>query len=155
MSRRPEGLPIALAEGWRAAGLQAAAAHGVHEIAHVQPLADVFACVQLTARIQSQAAFFDDFCSQGNIGGDDEVAFARVPDNVAIGNIEAAGHLNRADMARARHGQRLVSHQRELHLRAIGGTVEDLLDYARAGVGVYPKLGLGHGRNGRVDRRPL
>ena len=81
-----------MAERRRAASVQAAAPHGIHEIAHVQPLADVFAGVQLTARIQSQAALFDDFGSQGNIGGDDEIAFARVPDNVAIGNVEAAGH---------------------------------------------------------------
>ena len=79
------------------------------------------------------------------------IAFARVPDNVAIGNVEAAGHLNRADIARARNSQRLVGHQRELHLRAVGGAVEDLLDHPRAGVGVYPEPGLGHDiKGGRI-----
>ena len=65
-----ELLTVALIECRRSAGLHAAGAHGIHEIAHVQTLFNGFSGVAFAARIKRDAAFLDHFRCQRDIGGD-------------------------------------------------------------------------------------
>src|SRR5471030_1069445 len=67
-----EVLPVALAVGRRAAGVDAAAAQFVHEGAHRQHLRDVVGGVEIAARIERIAAFFQHVGRQRDIAGDDQ-----------------------------------------------------------------------------------
>src|SRR4051812_26867567 len=69
-----ETLAIRLAEGGRAAGIDAAAAQLIHESAHGQHLRDVVVGVELAARIERVAALLQHIGCQRDVAGDDQVA---------------------------------------------------------------------------------
>src|SRR5262249_8308051 len=69
--------------------------------------------------------------------------------DVAVRDVDAARHLQRADVRRARRAQRLVRHQRHRDLRALRGAVEDVLDDRGTGVGVDPDVDARYGSTGR------
>ena len=72
--------------------------------------------------------------------GDNNVAGLGLLRNALVGDVEAAGHLHRADPRRGRHAQHLIGDQGSHDPRALRGTKQDFLDDARAGVGIDPDV---------------
>jgi hypothetical protein len=133
-------LAVGLAEGGRAAGVDAAAAQLFHEGAHGELLGDRVLRVELAARVQGMAALLQHLGRQRNVGRDHQVARLDARHDLRIRDIEAARHLQGADELRTRHAQQLVRDQGHRYLRALGNPVQDVLDDGRAGVGVDPDL---------------
>src|SRR5690606_13690515 len=140
-----EGLAVALAEGSRAAGVDAGRAQGIHEIAHRQALADGLRRVDLAAGADGEPALGDGGRSQRNVLGDHQVAGVHAGDDLVVGLVEAAAHLQEGDVRRGRHRERLVGDQGERNPGAPAGAEQDVLDDAGAGIGVDPDAGLCHG----------
>ena len=69
-----EGFAFALAHRRRPAGLNAAGAQIVHEVAHIEQWPDIGRGVPLATVAQNMAAFFDDFGRQRQIAADDQIA---------------------------------------------------------------------------------
>jgi hypothetical protein len=134
-----ELLPVA-ARAVAGRRLYAARAQLVHEIAHRQPLANGVRRVELAARVERVAAALDHLRRERNVGGHHEIARLDPARDLAVGDVEPARHLERADEGRARRAQRLVGDQRNDHLRALGRAVEDVLHHGRTGVGVDPDV---------------
>jgi hypothetical protein len=130
-----EGHPVGLAQRGRAAGVHPAAAQGIEEVAHVQPLPDVVRGVQFAPRVQREAVTGDDLGGQRNVRGDHQVPGLRLLHDVVVGDVEAGPDLHRAHVRRARHLDGLVGHQRHPHRHALRGPEQDFLDHVRAGVG--------------------
>ena len=71
---RGKGLPFALAHRWRSAGLHAAGAQIVHEVAHVKQRPDVGGRKPFAAVAEDVAAFPDDFGGERQVAGDHQIA---------------------------------------------------------------------------------
>ena len=69
-----ELLPVGLAEGGRAARVDAAAAQFFHEGAHRQLLGDIVLRVELAARIERKTALGQHVGGQRDVARDDQVA---------------------------------------------------------------------------------
>ncbi len=141
-----EGFPVRVAEGRRPAGLHAAGPHGLHEIAHVEPLADVFGGIALAAWGQHTDALVDQVRGQGDVGRDGQVAVPCLCLDVLVCFVEAARDLDGADVAGAWGGQRLVRDEDDLYGLAVRDAVEHLLDHPGAGICIHPDTGPGCGR---------
>src|SRR3569833_1229744 len=133
-----EGVPIGCAQCGRAAGVHAAATQLIHEVAHAQAFTDRVRRVKLAARIERLRALLDHRGGERDVGRDHEVARGDLAGDPAVRHVETAGDLHRADMRRTRYPQRLVGDQGQAHRGALGRTEQDLLDAARAGIGVHP-----------------
>ena len=81
-------LPVSVVERGGSAGLDTAAAQGIHEIAHVQALADIVFSVQFAAWVQGQATFVDGFRGQWDIRRDDQLAGSCVLHDVVVGYVK-------------------------------------------------------------------
>ena len=120
-----EGLSVGLAEGIGAASLNAGTAQVFHEVAHGQSFLNVGGGVHLAAWIQGVGAACYDQRGERDVGGDDEIASRQLVDDVGIGDIEAARHLDGPDELRRRRTQHLVSNQDGLDLPTLGGAKDD------------------------------
>src|SRR5690606_20481445 len=103
-----KGLPVARVQRLRTAGLDAGAAQFLHEVPHRQAFGHVVGRVALAARVERRRAALDHARGQRDVLGDDQVAGADAPDDLAVGHVEAAGHLDGVDQARGRRAQPLV-----------------------------------------------
>ena len=93
-----EHAAFGLAHRWWAAGLYAAGAQVVHEVAHVEQRADVGGGIPFAAMAEHVAAFLDDLGGERQVAGDDEVAGAHAFDDLVVGHVEAGGNLHAADI---------------------------------------------------------
>ena len=85
-------------------------------------------------------SFFDDQCGERDIGGDDKIACSHLIDNMCIGDVKAMRNLDGADEFRWRRAQHLVGDQRRRDLTPLGGTIDNFLDDAGAGIGIDPDV---------------
>src|SRR5882762_1812243 len=140
-----EALAVGIVERRRAAGALARPAQLVQVVAQRQALLDVLRRIELPARIERMPALGDHVRGERNVGGDHEIARRELAHDMAIRDIDAARHLQRADVRRWRRAQQLVRHQRQRDLRALGGAVEDVLDDGGTRVRVNPDVHGWHG----------
>ena len=92
------GLAVGLAERRRPAGIDPAAAQGIHEVPHAQALTDIVLGIQVPSRVECQAAPGDHLGSERNVRGHHQVTGLRLLHDVIVGHVEAGGDLNRADV---------------------------------------------------------
>ena len=64
-------MSVALVECSGSAGVDAAGAHGFHEVAHVEAGFDVFFAVEAAAWAEGDGVFVDDFGGEWDVAGDD------------------------------------------------------------------------------------
>src|SRR3954468_11897128 len=147
-----EALAIGVVERRRAAGALAGAAQLIEVIAQREALLDVLRGIELAARIERVRALGDHVGGERNVGGDHEIARRALAHDVAVRDVDAMRHLQRADVRRRRRAQELVRHQRERNLRALRRAVENVLDDRRTRVGVDPDV---HAPNIAASARAL
>src|SRR5438876_5160221 len=135
-----EALVIRVVERRRTAGPLTRPAQLVEVVAQRQALLDVLRRIELAARIERVPALGDDVGGERNVGGDDEIARRQLAHDVAIRDIDAARHLQGADVRRRRRAQQLVRHQRQRDLRPLRRPVEDILDDRGTRVSVDPDV---------------
>lgn len=133
-----KSLTVIAGQGRRPAGLDAAAAQCVHEIAHVEQALHIVSVIKLAARIQRAGAFADNGGSQRDIGSDDQITGGGHLNDMVVSDIKAAGHLHHADPRRARNLQRTIGDQRELQRCPLRRPIKDVLDDAGTGVSINP-----------------
>src|SRR6267143_446690 len=133
-----EALAVGVVERRRAAGALPRLAQLVQVVAQRQALLDVLLRIELPARIERVPALGDHVRGERNIGRDDEIARRQLAHDMAIRDVDAARHLQRADVRRRRRAQQLVRHQRQRDLRPLRRAVEDILDDRGTRVGVDP-----------------
>jgi len=135
-----KSVAISLAERRRSPGIYPAAAQRVHEIPHVQALANIVFGVEFAAWVQGQAAFGDHLGGQRDVRRYHQLTRFRLLYDVVICNVKTDRHLNRTDIAGSGNLQGLVGNQDYRHAYPIRRSKQDLFDYFRAGVGVNPNL---------------
>ena len=131
---------VAGAQRRRAAGVDAASAQLVQEVAPRNVFADVGVGVQLASEIESHAARLDDQRGKWNVRGDDHVAGGHPGNDLAIRDVESARDLNRPDPGGGRRRQPSIGHQRHRNPNTRCCKQQDVLDDRRAGVGIDPDL---------------
>lgn len=92
-----EGMPIGVVKRAWAAGVDAAAAQGVHEVAHREQTLHIRASVMFTTRIERFCAFIDHRRGEWNIPGHHHIAHRHRVHDVFIRGIEPACDLHGAD----------------------------------------------------------
>jgi len=135
-----EALAVRVVERCGAAGALPRAAQLVQVVAQREALLDVLRGIELAARVERVAALGDHVGGERDVRGDDQVAGRELAHDVAVRDVDAARHLEGADVRRGRRAQELVRHQRHGDLAALRGAVEDVLDGRGAGVGVDPDV---------------
>lgn len=133
-----KGLPILFAQGWRAAGVDAAGAEGIHEIPHAQAGVDVLGGVEFAAGVQGMGTPFDDPGGQGDVAGYDQVAGVEPFYDLIVGHIRSSRYLEEGYPGGAGDAHRLVGDQGHLHPGTFCRSEEDILDHYGTGVGIDP-----------------
>jgi len=84
-----EGVLVAGAEGGWAAGVDAGAAQGIHEVAQGQGGGDAAGVVGFAARGEDADALGDEIGGERDVGGDDEVAGLGAAEDFAVSDVDA------------------------------------------------------------------
>src|SRR5438552_4682064 len=92
-----EALAVRVVERRRAAGPLPRPAQLVQVVAQREALLDVLRRIELPARIERVPALGDHVRSERNVRGDDEIAGRELAHDVAVRDIDAARHLQRAE----------------------------------------------------------
>src|SRR6267378_634394 len=95
-----EALAVGVVERRRPAGALPRPAQLVQVVAQRQALLDVLLRIELPARIERVPALGDHVRGERNVGGHDKIARRELADDMAIGDIDAARHLQGADVRR-------------------------------------------------------
>ena len=133
-------LPVALAQRRRSAGMNSAGPQRIHEVAHVEPLADGLRGMELAARAERMSAVSHHLGRQRYVGGNDEVAaFCSFRDFV-VRNVESPADLHELDVRRRGNAHRLIGDQGDPDPGPFGRSEQDLPDRHRARIGVHPDL---------------
>src|SRR5467141_303252 len=135
-----EALAVRVVERGGPAGALPRPAQLVQVVAQRQALLYVLRRIELPARIERVPALGDDVGGKRNVGGDHEIARRELAHDMAIRDVDAARHLQGADVWRPRRAQQLVRHQRQRGLRPLRGPVENVLDDRGTRVGVDPDV---------------
>lgn len=128
-------------ERGRSAGLHACTAQFFHEVPHGEAFGNIVGGEAIAPRVDGFRAIGQDTGGQWNVLRDYQIAGDGAFGDGVVGSIEAALHLKSPDETRARGPQPLVGDQRDRYPGTFGGTEQDLLHRAGAGIGIHPYLG--------------
>ena len=137
VGKRP---PLSPAQRWRSAGVYPAGPHRIHEVAHVEPLADGLPGMELAARAERMDAALHHFRRQRDVGGDDEVAAPGSLHDFVVRDVESRTDLHELDVWRRGNTNWLIGDQGHLHPGSFGRPEQDLPDRCRARIGIHPYL---------------
>src|SRR3972149_4937999 len=97
-----EALAVRVVERCGAAGALPRAAQLVQVVAQREALLDVLRGIELAARVERVAALGDHVGGERDVRGDDQVAGRELAHDVAVRDVDAARHLEGADVRRGR-----------------------------------------------------
>ena len=93
-----KGLLFRLPHGRWSTALDPAAAHGIHEVPHIQALSNGFRGVGDTPGAECFGPLLDDLCSQGDILRNHQVAGLNLSGDFVVRNIETVRNLPEPDV---------------------------------------------------------
>ena len=122
------------------AGNHTCATQFVHEVAHVQPLADIVFRVQAAARVDSVPALCNHLRGQRDIRSHYQVICLQQLHNAVIRHVKARRHLQALHITGRRRLQVLVRDQCDRYPDTLRGAEQNFLHHTGTGIGINPDL---------------